>query len=117
DPVLLDITVPPANQAAWLSGGQAFGRLAKHVLWLNLSSNNLREQQLAGISACTNLEKLRLDKNPVGDSLYLLLGSLHHLEALNISETNVTAAGQEKLQALPGLQRIYRRQTGVRTQF
>lgn len=117
DPVLLDITLPPDHQGAWLSAEQAFGKLAKHVLWLNLSSNNLHEQQLKGIIACSNLKKLRLDKNPVGDSLYVLLKPLHQLEALNISETSVTAEGEKLLQQLPGLKRIYRRQTGVRTLF
>ena len=48
----------------------------------------------------TNLEKLRLEKNPLSDKIILPLSGLHHLEALNLNETNVTQLGIEKLKQI-----------------
>jgi hypothetical protein len=55
----------------------------------------------------SNLEKLRLDKNPITDKIINQLAGLKHLEALNLNETNVTETGIEKLKQLPGLKRVY----------
>jgi len=54
-----------------------------------------------------NLEKLRLEKNPITDKIIDQLAGLKHLEALNLNETNLTEVGIQKLKQLPGLKRVY----------
>ena len=55
----------------------------------------------------SNLEKLRLEKNPVSDGLSNHLKDLKYLEALNLNETKISPKGLHKLQSNPALQRIY----------
>jgi hypothetical protein len=54
-----------------------------------------------------NLEKLRLEKNPVGDGVCNQLTGLHHLEAVNLNETKITSSCMEKLKQMPALKRVY----------
>ena len=53
-----------------------------------------------------NLEKLRLEKNPVGDQMVDLLAQLQRLEAVNLNETFLTNIGLARLRRHPNLQRV-----------
>jgi hypothetical protein len=72
-----------------------------------LADNGFHEKDLSVLKQMTNLEKLRLEKNPLGDGIVPILMDLKHLEALNLNETKVTKAGVEKLKANSGIKRIY----------
>lgn len=106
-PVMLDITLPEGmgNRLQLIKGN--LKGIAKNVIWLNLSNNGLTEKDLDFLHLMTNLEKLRLEKNPVADGISNQLAALHHLEALNLNETNITKAGIEKLKQIPNLKRVY----------
>lgn len=110
-PVLLDLSWPqgkpmPAGQLA-----RSLQPVAKNIIWLNLSAHGLSGADLAILPQLTSLEKLRLDNNPVGDEITEKLGSLAHLEAINLNQTRITRAGLQRLQQIPSLKRIYYWQT------
>ena len=106
-PVMLDITIPSGFGIAINSIKSNLRNIAKNVIWLNVSNNGLTENELDFLPLMTNLEKLRLEKNPLTDKIILPLSGLHHLEALNLNETNVTQLGIEKLKQMPALKRVY----------
>lgn len=106
-PVMLDITIPSGFGTAINSIKFNLRSIAKNVIWLNVSNNGLTENELDFLPLMANLEKLRLEKNPLSDKIIPPLSGLHHLEALNLNETNVTEAGIEKLKQTPGLKRVY----------
>jgi uncharacterized membrane protein len=106
-PVMLDITIPPGFGVVINSINSNLKSIAKNVIWLNISNNELTENELGFLPSMSNLEKLRLEKNPITDKIIDQLAGLKHLEALNLNETNVTEAGIQKLKQLPGLKRVY----------
>ena len=106
-PIMLDITIPSGFGTAINSIKSNLRSIAKNVIWFNVSNNGLTENELDFLPLMTNLEKLRLEKNPLTDKIILPISGLHHLEALNLNETNVTQQGIEKLKQLPGLKRVY----------
>lgn len=105
-PVMLDITLPPQSGVAKMSLDSALRSVAPAVVWLNLADNDLKEAGLQVLKACKNLEKLRLEKNPLGDGIVDLVQNLKHLEAINLNETKVSAAVIERLKS-SGKIRIY----------
>ncbi|NQX38784.1 hypothetical protein HQN84_07980 [Pedobacter steynii] len=112
-PVMLDITLPPKSGIKMADVKPEMLRLAKNIVWLNFSDNELTDQQLDFLPALTNLEKLRLDKNPVTDQLSDYLVSLKHIEAVNLNETKITDATTLKLKKNPSIQRVYSWKTKV----
>lgn len=106
-PVMLDITIPPGFGVVINSINSNLKSIAKNVIWLNISNNELTENELGFLPSMSNLEKLRLEKNPITDKIIDQLAGLKHLEALNLNETNVTEEGIQKLKQLPGLKRVY----------
>lgn len=106
-PMMLDITLPEGNgkQIATIKPG--LKSVAKNVIWLNLSGNNLMDKDLDFLQFMINLEKLRLENNPITDQFIPTISSLKHLEALNLNETRLSKAGVEQLKQLPAIKRIY----------
>jgi uncharacterized membrane protein len=106
-PIMLDVTLPPGfgNQLPLIKAN--LNAIAKNVIWLNLSNNGLTDKDLDFLQLMTNLEKLRLEKNPVTDGISNQLAGLHHLEAVNLNETNITSTGKERLKQMPNLKRVY----------
>ena len=111
-PVMLDITLPTGSGITINSIKANLRAIAKNVIWLNLSNNKLSENELDFLPLMTNLEKLRLEKNPLTDKILLQLIGLHHLESLNLNETNVTNSAIERLKQMPGLKRVYQWNVG-----
>lgn len=111
EPELLDITLPEGTKVDWKALEPSLGSLSKHTLWLNLAGNKLTEKELQVLTQFTNLEKLRLDKNPVGDELLPLLEPLQRLEAINLVGTRISEAGAAKLKAAGTIKRVYYSET------
>ena len=63
---------------------------------------------LIALKEMKNLEKLRLERNPLGDDIVEILRELNHLEALNINDTKVSDEAYSRLKGLPALKRVYR---------
>ena len=113
DPVMLDITMPAQSGVAMRDVEKELSMVAGNVIWLNLSDNNLTENDLEILKQMNNLEKLRLEKNPVGDQIVDWLSQLQHLEAVNLNETLLTPSGLGRLRRHPNLQRVYSWNTPV----
>jgi uncharacterized membrane protein len=105
-PVMLDITLPAQTGKSTAELMPALQAVAQSIVWLNLSDNGFSEKDLTWLKACQNLEKLKLSKNPVGNGIVEILAGLKHLEALNLNETEVSAAGVKQLEN-GGVDRIY----------
>lgn len=114
NPVLLDVTVPPASGDKIGSIRDDLMVISKNVIWLNLSDNGLTASDLDFLPMMTNLEKLRLEKNPIGDDIADQLSGLNHLEAVNLNETRISNVCLDKLKEMPSLRRIYSWQTGAK---
>lgn len=106
-PVMLDVTLPAQSGKSMTELAPHLEALAKNIVWLNLADNGFHEKDLAVLKQMANLEKLRLEKNPLGDGIVPVLIGLKHLEALNLNETKVTKAGVEKLKTDSGIKRVY----------
>jgi uncharacterized membrane protein len=107
EPQLLDITLPEGTSVDWKTIQEPLAKVSKHTIWLNLAGNNLSEKELQILSQFTNLEKLRLDKNPVSDELLPLLESLQRLEAINLIGTHISKAGLARLKSAGIIKRVY----------
>lgn len=112
-PVMLDVTLPPKSGVKLNDIIPDIAKLAKNIVWLNFSENDLTDQDLDFLPSLTNLEKLRLEKNPVTDQVSNYLTSLAYLDAVNLNETNITDKGILKLKENPRIQRIYNWKTNA----
>ncbi|SIN73982.1 c-type cytochrome domain-containing protein [Chitinophaga niabensis] len=112
-PLMLDVTLPTGSGVKAALIKPEIHKLAKHIIWLNLSGNGLTDDDLDFLPALINLEKLRLDKNPVTDKISHQLITLKHLEALNLNETNITAAAIDQLKKNTAIKRVYSWNTGA----
>jgi uncharacterized membrane protein len=113
-PVMLDITLPSGSGKKITDIKDNLRLLAKNIIWLNLSGNNFTDKDLDFLHQCTNIEKLRLEKNPVTDNISEQLAGLTHLDAVNLNETNITSQGVDKLEKNAALKRIYTWKTAVK---
>ncbi len=112
-PAMLDVTVPPASRINMADIQQEITAIAKNIIWLNLSENELTAAQLDFLPALSNLEKLRLDKTKVGDDIHPLFKDLAFLEALNLNETAVTPEGLDLIRKHSSIKRIYHWKPGA----
>jgi uncharacterized membrane protein len=113
-PLMLDITLPTNSGIKIADVKGDLMPLAKNIIWLNLSGNNFTDNDLAILRSFTNLEKLRIEKNPVTDGVSNDLISLKHLEAVNLNETKITDLTVANLKKNPGIKRIYTWGTAVK---
>ncbi|MCO5946419.1 c-type cytochrome domain-containing protein [Mucilaginibacter flavidus] len=113
-PLMLDITLPVGSVIKAAEFKNDVIPLAKNIVWLNISGNNFTDGDLSFLKLFTNLEKLRLEKNPLTDQVSNNLIALKHLEAVNLNETKITDAAVINLKKNPAIKRIYTWGTGVR---
>ena len=106
-PVMLDVTLPPKSGIKMAGIKGHILKLAKNIVWLNFSDNQLTDQEISFLPELKNLEKLRLDKNPITDQVSNYLISLKHLEAINLNETNITDGAILTLKKNSGIKRLY----------
>jgi len=106
-PVVLDVTLPDHSGLKAADFREELLRVGPHVVWLNLSDNDFNDEDLAFLKDLPNLEKLRLENNPLTDGIVNYLEHMKYLQALNLNATAVTAVGINKLRKNPTLERIY----------
>jgi hypothetical protein len=107
DPLMLDVTLPARSGKKIAEITEALKPLAGNIIMLNLSDNNLTENDLGILELMSNLQKLRLEKNPISDSISNHLVGLQYLEAVNLNETKIGPACLDKLRNNPSIKRIY----------
>ncbi|WP_349317667.1 DUF2231 domain-containing protein [Chitinophaga sp. MM2321] len=113
-PMMLDVTLPANSGVKMSEIRDDLTLLAKNIVWLNLSGNNFTDSDLHILRSFVNLEKLRIEKNPVTDDVYNNLVSLKHLEAVNLNETKITEMTVVNLKKNTGIKRIYTWGTAIK---
>lgn len=113
-PAMLDVTLPPGSRKKTSQVKDELAGLEKNIIWLNLSDNGFIDGDLAFLKQLSNLEKLRLEKNPLTDNISGDLAELRHLTAVNLNETKITNTGLARLEKNPTLKKIYTWRTAVR---
>jgi uncharacterized membrane protein len=106
-PLMLDVTLPEGKGDLLNLIKSDLRSIAKNIVWLNFSNNDLTEQDLESLGLMSNLEKLRLEKNPITDKIIPTVLSLKHLESVNLNETKLSESGIERLKQNPSLKRVY----------
>ncbi len=106
-PVMLDVTLPPGSGIKMEAIENDLKPVVRNIIWLNLSDNDFTENDLGVLKQMSNVEKLRLEKNPIADGISNSLEGLKYLEAVNLNETKITTACLNKLQQNPAIKRIY----------
>ena len=106
-PLMLDVTLPEGKGYLLNLVNGDLKSIAKNIIWLNLSDNDLKDQDLESLNLMSNLEKLRLENNPITDKIIPSILSLKHLESINLNETELSKAGVERLKQNPSLKRVY----------
>ena len=113
NPLMLDVTLPARSG---IKAGELRNEilpLAKNIIWLNLSSNNFSDSDLSFLKSFTNLEKLRIEKNPLTDQITHNLTTLKHLESVNLNQTKITNAAVVNLKKNSAVKNIYTWGTAV----
>jgi hypothetical protein len=116
NPMMLDVKLAPNKTftTTEINGKlQLLKPIAKNIILLNLSELALNDAQLAFLKECSNLEKLRIEKNPIGDATVSHLAQLKHLQAANFYQTNLSKIGLQNLSKLPSIRSIYAFQSKV----
>ncbi len=106
-PVMLDVTLPSRSGKKMSDIQDDLTPIAKNIIWLNISNNGFTEKDLIILKDMSNLEKVRLEKNPISDGITAHLEGLQFLVAVNLNETKLTNAGLNRLQQNPAIKRIY----------
>ena len=106
-PVMLDVTLPARSGKKMEGIVNELRPVAKNIVWLNLSDNDFTDSDLEILIHISNVEKLRLEKNPISDGICKYLEGLKYLEALNLNETKISSAGVKRLQQNRSIKRIY----------
>lgn len=106
-PVMLDLTLPSQSGIKLSDIEKQLDAVSKNIVWLNLSDNGFNDSDLSILKEMTNLEKLRLEKNPIGDAIVDQVKDLKYLNAINLNETKLTNEGLSALKRNPSLKSIY----------
>lgn len=112
-PVMLDITLPAGSGLKAVEFKNDILALANNIIWLNLSSNDFTDNDLLFLKSFTNLEKLRLENNPLTDQVSNNLLDLKQLESVNLNRTKITDASIVILKRNPAIKKIYTWDTDV----
>ena len=113
-PLMLDVALPAGSGIKGASLQNELLPVGKNIIWLNLSDNGFTEKDLDVLKSLSNIEKLRLERNPVADGISDEVVALKHLEAINLNETKISNAGLARLKQNPSLKRIYTWKTAVK---
>ena len=88
-------------------------KIGTNIVWLNLSGTGLRDEHLQTVGKFMNLEKLRIDKNPITDNGIGALRNLHELTSINLYSTQITDKALDALKDLKKLRHVYTFNTKV----
>ncbi len=106
NPDLLDVSLP-AGSGDMQHKLALLSPLKDNIVWLNISANGVSDQDLAAIGSYTNLQRLRLENNPVTNTGLQHLATLGHLESINLCFTNIDSSALAILEAIPSLKTAY----------
>lgn len=106
NPDLLDVTLPAGTKEA-KSKLSLLSSVKENIVWLNISGNELTDQDLAPVASFTNLHRLRVDNNPITELGLQHIKTLQHLESINLCFTSIEPAALQTLELIPTLKSVY----------
>jgi uncharacterized membrane protein/uncharacterized protein (UPF0335 family) len=106
-PVLLDVSLSSGSRERFVSAINELNAVSKNIIWLNISNNQLTNEDVRLISSMKNIEKLRLEKNNISDNICEVLKDLTKLEAVNLNDTKVSKQCIDALTKQPSIKHIY----------
>jgi len=106
-PAMLDVTLPSGSGVKADIIKNELIKVGRNIIWLNLSGNNFNDKDLDFLAAMQNLEKLRIENNPVGADVCRYLVGLKHLESVNLNNTKVNKEDISVLKKNPAIKRVY----------
>jgi len=83
------------------------------IYWLSLAGTGIRDSDLNQVAQFSNLQRLRIENNPISDSGISALSSLSKLESLNLNGTKVSEAGLEAIAEIHSLRSLYLWNTAI----
>jgi uncharacterized membrane protein/mono/diheme cytochrome c family protein len=86
------------------------------IYWLSLAGTGIQDTDLNLIAQFSNLQRLRIENNPISDAGISALRSLDKLESLNLTKTKVSGAGVEPLADIKSLRSLFLWNTKVSPQ-
>ncbi len=113
EPLMLDVSIEDKYRNSNIDL-KALEPLSTSIVWLNIANCDLTDERLDILSSFVNLEKLRLEHNPISNEGLSQVGSLSFLNALNLNETQVTIKGLEQTEGLTKLKNIYVWKTAIK---
>jgi len=88
-------------------------KMAKQLIWLNLSGSKISDRGLQSVGKLSQLTRIYLNDTKVTDSGLHYLKSLKRLQYLNLVNTAISSKGLGQLTGLKALKNIYCYQTNI----
>ena len=82
-------------------------QLKDHVIWLNLSNCQLKDELLSFLSQFPNLTRLRIQNNKLTDKCIIYTKDIKNLRELNVYGTEVTDASFNIFSKMKNLEKIF----------
>jgi len=114
---LVDVTLNKLPKNVFASTKDRLDRLKSiksQIIWLNLSGQEVQDEDLGFLQGLSNLQRLRLENNPISEKGFKGLESLNKLESLNLYNTKVTKEILKTVALLPNLKKVYLWQTEIK---
>jgi uncharacterized membrane protein len=109
-PLMLDLSLDKSQKVNLI----ALKSVQKNIIWLNISGVNLQDKDVEILSEFSNLEKLRLENNPITDEAVRKISKLKHLNSINLNGTKITSKSIAELQKIKSLKTVYIWQTAIK---
>ncbi len=90
--------------------------IKSQIVWLNLSDQAVKDEDLNFLKDLTSLQRLRMENNPITDKGIKHCETLKSLESLNLNKTQVTKEVLSSLALIPNLKSTYLWGTSVKKQ-
>jgi uncharacterized membrane protein len=113
----LDVVLPSdvaKEQASELL--KALLPIKDQIYWLTLAGTGIQDTDLLLIAQFSNLNRLRIENNPISDAGISALKSLSRLEVLNLNGTWISASALGFLAEIPSLKSLYLWNTTINPQ-
>jgi uncharacterized membrane protein len=92
---------------------KALQPVKNQIYWLSLAGMGIQDADLVLIAQFSNLQRLRIENNPITDSGVSALKGLSQLEVLNLNGTKVSGVGLESVSEIKSLKALYLWNTSI----
>lgn len=111
----LDVSLPSEASKGHVSELlQALLPVKDQIFWLTLAGIGIQDSDLGLIAQFSNLQRLRIENNPISDTGIEALKGLAKLEILNLNGTKISSAALGSLGKIQSLKSLYLWNTAVK---